>query len=176
MLYKHSTPELKALLKGDSGWRLFEADQDSIHLLRIIKGLCRKFNTKQETRTITATDKAIICYVQEGHISNSQYLERFNALVDTTLNYRSSIRHSKALVSSELVKIDSDQENAMAAQEAKALKLAQVSYLSMLMFDGANYYKFKNLKEELRKSWTTTLQKAWTTTQQPKCHSMPPEQ
>lgn len=96
MLYEHCTPELKALLKGDDGWSAIEVDQDSIHLLRMIKGRCCKFDpTRQETRAIVAADKAIMCYVQEGHVTNSQYFERFNTLVDTALSYGSSIGHSR---------------------------------------------------------------------------------
>ncbi len=39
MLYEHCEPELKALLKGNDRWVDIEAEQDSIHLLRMIKGL-----------------------------------------------------------------------------------------------------------------------------------------
>ena len=113
MLYEHCGPELKALLKGDDNWGNMEADQDSIRLLRMIKGLCCKFDlTKQETRAIVAADKAIICYVQEGHVSNSQYFERFNALVDTAISYGSSIGHSKVLVNSKLAKMGIDRDDA----------------------------------------------------------------
>ena len=150
LLYEHCAPELKALLKGDDNWSNMESQQDSISLLRKIKGLCCKFDpTKQETRAIVAADKAIMYYVQEAHVSNSQYFERFNALVDTALSYGSSIGHSKALVSSELSKMGTDRDSATPAQKAKAMELAQESYLSMLMLDGANYYKFKDLREEL---------------------------
>ena len=44
MLYEDRGPELKALLKGDDNWGNMEADQDSIRLLRMIKGLCCKFD------------------------------------------------------------------------------------------------------------------------------------
>lgn len=131
MLYEHCTPELKALLKGDDNWGSIEADQDSIRLLRMIKGLCCKFDpTKQEARAIVAADKVIICYVQEGHVSNSQYFERFNALVDTAISYGSSIGHSKALVNSELAKMGTDRDNATTSQKTKALELAQESRIS----------------------------------------------
>jgi hypothetical protein len=79
-----------------------EMNQDSIHLLRMIKGLCCKFDpTRQETRAIVAADKAIMCCMREGHMSNLQYFEKFNALVDMALSYRSSIGHSNALVNLE---------------------------------------------------------------------------
>jgi len=144
LLYEHCSPELKALLKGDDSWGSLEASQDSIRLLKLIKGLCCKFDpTKQETRAIVAADKAIMCYVQEWHTSNSQYFERFNALVDTALSYGSSIGHSKALVSAELEKMGTDRENATSEQKTKAIELAQEAYLSMVMLDGANYHKFK---------------------------------
>jgi hypothetical protein len=42
-----------------------------------------------------------------------------------------------------------DRDNATTEQKTKALELAQESYLSMLMLDGVNYRKFKDLKEEL---------------------------
>eukprot|EP00804_Cyclotella_cryptica_P007796 CCRYP_001377-RA/>CCRYP_001377-RA protein AED:0.71 eAED:0.39 QI:0/0/0/0.66/0/0/3/0/576 len=150
LLYKHCAAELKALLKGDDSWGSMEAQEDSISLLWKIKVLCCKFHpTKKETRAIVAADKAIMCYVQEAHVMNSQYFEHFNAMVDTALNYGSSIGHSRALVSAELVKMGTYQENATTAQKSKAMELAQESYLSMLMLDGANYCKFKTLWEEL---------------------------
>lgn len=150
LLYEHCAPELKALLKGDDNWGTLEARQDSIGLLRMIKGLCCKFDpTKQETRAIVAADKAIMCYVQDGHVSNSQYFERFNALVDTALSYGSSIGHSRALVGAELVKMGTTRDSATPSQTNEAMELAQERYLSMLMLDGANYYKFKGLREEL---------------------------
>ena len=96
-----------------------------------------------------AADKAIMCYVQEGHVSNSQYFERFNALVDMALSNGSSISHSKALVNSELVGLGTDQDNATTEQKAKALELVQKLYLSMLMLDGMNYHEFRDLREEL---------------------------
>lgn len=95
-----------------------------------------------------AADKAIICSVQDGHVSNSQYFERINALVDTALSYRSSIGHSEALLNLELAKMGTDWDNATSAPNTKALELSQESYLSMLMLDRANYYKFKDLREE----------------------------
>lgn len=150
LLYEHCAPELKALLKGDDSWGPMEALQDSISLLRKIKGLCCKFDpTRQETRAIVAADKTIMCYVQEGHVTNSQYFECFNTLVDTALSYGSSIGQSRALVGAELTKMGTDRDNATTAQKSKAVELAQEAYLSMLMLDGANYYKFKTLREEI---------------------------
>ena len=138
------------MLKGDDNMGSIEAVQDSIRLLGMIKGLCCKFDpTKQEVRAIVAVDKAKMCYVQEGHVSNSQYFERFNALVDTAISYGSSIGHSKVIVNLELAKMGTDRDNATTSQKTKALELAQESYLTMLMLDGANYYKFKDLREEL---------------------------
>eukprot|EP00804_Cyclotella_cryptica_P016582 CCRYP_020530-RA/>CCRYP_020530-RA protein AED:0.64 eAED:0.30 QI:0/-1/0/1/-1/1/1/0/420 len=150
LLYEHCTPELKALLKGDDNWGTLEASQDSIELLRKIEGLCCKFDpTKQETQAIVAADKAIMRYVQEGHVSNSQYFKRFNALVDTAISYWSSIGQSKALVTAELVKMGTTRESATTSQKHKAMELAQEAYLSMMMLDGANYFKFRELREEL---------------------------
>jgi hypothetical protein len=150
MIYEHCTPELKALLKGDDRWGTLKASQDCICLLRMIKGLCCKFDpTRQEVRAIVAADKAIMCYIQEGHVTNSHYFEHFNALVDTVLSYGSIIGHSKALVNSELVKMETDRENATNDQKAKALGLAQESYLAMMMLNGANYFRFSELREEL---------------------------
>jgi len=150
LLYEHCAPELKALLKGDDDWGPIEGRQDSISLLRKIKGICCKFDpTRQEARAIVAADKAIMCYVQEAHVTNSQYFEHFNALVDTALSYGSSIGHSRALVTAELTKMGVSRDDATSEQKSKAMELAQEAYLSMLMLDGANYYKFKALREEL---------------------------
>ena len=91
-----------------------------------------------------AADKAIMCYVQEGHVSNSEYFERFNALVDMAISYRSSIGQSKALVDVELVR-----DTATMEQKRKAVELGREAYLTMLMLYGANYHLFKDLWEEL---------------------------
>lgn len=100
-----------------------EAEQDSISLLRMIKGLCCKFDpTKQEARAIVPVDKAIMCYMQESHTTNLQYFKKFNALVDTTLRYKSSSWPSKSLV---LAKMGTDHKNATMAQKIKALEMAQ---------------------------------------------------
>jgi hypothetical protein len=75
ILYEHCARELKALLKGDNKWGSIENSQDRIHLLRMTKSLCCKFGpTKQEARAIMAADKTIMCYIQEGHVSISEYL------------------------------------------------------------------------------------------------------
>ena len=120
LLYEHCAPELKALLKGDDEWGFMETSQDSISLLRKIKGICCKFDpTRQEARAIVAADKAIMCYVQEAHVSNSQYFERFNALIDTALSYRSRIGHSRALVTAELAKMGTNRDTATQSQLAR---------------------------------------------------------
>ena len=43
--------------------------------------------TKQETWAIVAADKAQMSFIQDGYVSNSEYIERFNALVETVLSY-----------------------------------------------------------------------------------------
>ena len=50
--------------------------------------------TKQETRAIVAADKTVMSFIQYGCVSNSEYFERFNALVKTALSCGSSIGHS----------------------------------------------------------------------------------
>ena len=63
------------------------------------KGICWNFDpTKKETQAIVAADKAILSFIQDGYVTNSEYFERFNALVETVLRYGSSIGHSKAMV------------------------------------------------------------------------------
>ena len=41
--------------------------------------------TKQETRAIVAADKAILSFIQDGHVTNSEYFES-NALVEKVLS------------------------------------------------------------------------------------------
>lgn len=94
-------------------------------------------------------DKAIMCYVQESHISSLEYFERFNALVDSAISYGSSIGHSAALVNSELSKMGMDWTSVAPDQTTKATEIACKAYLLMLMLDGACYFRFKDPHEEL---------------------------
>jgi hypothetical protein len=66
--------------------------QKAISLLRKIKGICRKFDsTRQGTRAIVAADKQIHVFFQRNDMTNDDYFEQFNALVDTAESYGSSL-------------------------------------------------------------------------------------
>ncbi len=41
-----------------------------------------------------AAHKAIMSFIQDGYVLNSEYFERFNALVKIALSFGSSIGHS----------------------------------------------------------------------------------
>ena len=103
--FEHCTPSLKALLKGDADYPNFYANQDGVELVRKIKGLCCRFDTtKQAVRAIVGADKGIYLFTQLNGVSNDEYFEQFNALVDTAESYGSSLGHSKALVDAQLAK------------------------------------------------------------------------
>ena len=77
--------------------------QNAISLLHKIKGFCCKFDsTKQGNGAIVAADKQIYTFFQRNDMTNDDYFEQFNALVDTAESYGSSLGMSRGLVDEEL--------------------------------------------------------------------------
>lgn len=99
VIYEHCTPSLRAQLKGCDDWATMSSSQNVISLLRKIKGFCSKFDsTKQGTRAIVAADKQIYFFFQHNNMTNNDYFEQFNALIDMAESYRSSLVMSRGLV------------------------------------------------------------------------------
>ena len=124
--------------------------QNVISLLQKIKGFCCKFDSmKQGTRAIVAADKQIYVFFQRNDMTNDDYFEQFNALVDTAASYGSSLGMSRGLVDEELRLMGMDRESCTSTQKSEALATAKEKYLAMLMFNGANKDRFEKMKEDM---------------------------
>lgn len=103
VIYEHCTPSLQAQLKGSDDWSATISTQNAISLLRKIKGLCCRFDaTRQGTRAIVAADKQIYVFFQQSDVTNNDYFEQVNVLVDTAESNGSSLGMSRILVDEEL--------------------------------------------------------------------------
>jgi hypothetical protein len=80
---------------------------------------------------------------------NDDYFEQFNALIDTAESYASSIGMSRGLVNKELRRMGTDRDGCTAEQRAQALAVVKEKYLAMLMLDGANMTRFREMKEDM---------------------------
>eukprot|EP00804_Cyclotella_cryptica_P023700 CCRYP_019316-RA/>CCRYP_019316-RA protein AED:0.38 eAED:0.25 QI:0/0/0/1/0/0/2/0/908 len=150
VIYEHCTPSLRAQLKGCEDWTAISGTQNAISLLRKNKGFCCKFDaTKQGTRAIVAADKQIYIFFQQNDVTNDEYFEQFNALVDTAESYGSSLGMSRGLVDEELRLMGTNRASCSVAQKEEAFSTAREKYLAMLMLDGANKERFGALKEDM---------------------------
>lgn len=150
VIYEHCIPSLCVQLKGCNDWEAISATRNAITLLQKIKGFCCKFDaTKQATRAIVATDKQIYMFFQKSDMTTDNYFEQFNALVDTTKSYGSSLGMSKGLVDEELRLMGMDQSSCTEAQKTEAITTVIEKYFTMLMFNGSNKERSQEMKEDM---------------------------
>jgi hypothetical protein len=104
-------------------------------------------------RAITTADKAIFLFYQHDGMSNTDYFEQFNAMVESAQSYGSSLGVSEGLRNLELANSGHTITNATAAQKQAAITAAKEKYLATVMLDGANFKRFSSLRESLDKDY-----------------------
>ena len=70
---------------------MLQCDQDVLSLLKVIKGICYKFEDQKYVPLALDNTKRALFNLQQGGMSCSDYLEWFHNLVDVVTTYKGQL-------------------------------------------------------------------------------------
>jgi hypothetical protein len=99
-------PNLDSKLQGSAAFVQAEADQDVVKLLLVIQGYCCHFDNRQQSTWALEQAKPkhqVLRFYQAHDVTNTEYVEHFNALVFVVKTCGGVYDHKPGLVTAELV-------------------------------------------------------------------------
>ena len=148
------TDLLQSKLKQQATWAEVSNDQDVIRLISLIKSITFKFEDQKFLPLALYQAKANLYNMRQGNLSNHDYLQRFNNLVDVATAYKGQL-HDQAIVDIVTEKLfqvkyaDLDPEDQVTVQAASA-----DLYLSTMFIYQSDRRRYGKLSEELENSFT----------------------
>ena len=133
------TDLLQSKLKQQNTWAAIALAQDVIELVKLIKAITFKFEDQKFLPLALYQAKSNLYNLRQGNMSNHDYLQRFNNLVDVATTYNGKM-HDAAIVAIVATKMHPHEyfsdldEDEQAAVEAAASDLRSLSETRELCF------------------------------------------
>ncbi len=152
-------PDLDSKLQGSAVFVQAEADQDVVQLLLVvIRGYCCRFdNHQQSTYALKQANHQVSMYYQAHDMTNTEYVEQFNALVGVVETYGDAYGQEPGLMAMELVAQGVRPEDVDSADWVAIIKAEEVCrkcYLSCMLIRGADNGRYFQLKVDLSNDMT----------------------
>ena len=149
------TDLLQSKMKQQTTWAAISAAQDAIGLIALIKSITFKFEDQKFLPLALYQAKANLYNLRQGLMSNHDYLQRFNNLVDVALTYNGQL-HDQAIVDivTEKLHPGTDYEDATDAQKIIIQAAAADLYLATMFIYQSDRKRFGKLSEDLENSFT----------------------
>ena len=91
LVLRQCTELLQSKLKQHADWAMLQHDQDVLSLLKVIKGICYKFEDQKYVPLALDNAKHALFNLQQGSMSCSDYLEWFCNLMDVVTTYKGQL-------------------------------------------------------------------------------------
>ena len=91
LVLRQCTELLQSKLKQHADWAMLQCDQDVLSLLKVIKGICYKFEDQKYMPLALDNAKHALYNLHQGGMSCSDYLEWFHNLVDVVTTYKGQL-------------------------------------------------------------------------------------
>ena len=91
LVLRQCTELLQSKLKQHADWAMLQHDQDVLSLLKVIKGICYKFEDQKYVPLALNNAKHALFNLQQGSMSCSDYLEWFCNLMDVVTTYKGQL-------------------------------------------------------------------------------------
>ena len=92
------TELLQSKLKQHADWAMLQCNQDVLSLLKVIKGICYKFEDQKYAPLALNNAKHALFNLQQGDMSCSNYLEWFHNLMDVVTTYKGQLYNPRVLI------------------------------------------------------------------------------
>jgi hypothetical protein len=150
--------DLISKIRGSSTYSTVNASQDVVELLRLIRGFCCDFGAgQQSTWALEQAKHKVSVYYQRHDVSNTDYIQFFQALVGVVETYGGAYGNEPGLIDANLIEqgVAADQlASATTAQMAKARADCREAYLACMLLRGADSIRYGPLKTELSNDMT----------------------
>jgi len=152
------SPDLVSKIRGSGTYATVNASQDVVELLRLVRGYCCDFGAgHQSTWALEQAKHKVSVYYQRHDVSNTDYVQFFQALVGVVETYGGAYGNEPGLINAHLVGqgVAADQvDRATAAQLAAAKADCREAYLACMLLRGADSIRYGPLKTELANDMT----------------------
>jgi len=159
LIYDQCSPKLKNKLEGTNGYDNAKSSNDIIKLFMMIRGYCCQFDTlNDEYMLIVKSLKNLFYFFQKTEQTNSEFHEDFMALVQVIKEYggTGSLTYFPNMIKKELLsKNITDPSQAWVDELKEAKSTVREKFLAALMLNGANAFKYSELKCSMAENHVT---------------------
>ena len=149
--------ELKANLKGDSGFSVIETARDPLGLRKHIKRACCGFEAhKMKYYALSQAVKKLTMFYQRPGMSNEEYKRQFDALWDMVIQFGGSVTNHPGLIKAEAEDLATKNGRANPSKDDREAATAEVEnrMKACYMLGGASNDRFRSLKNHLENQYT----------------------
>jgi len=149
------TDLLQSKMKQQATWAQVSVDQDAIALIVMIKSITFRFEDQKYLPLALYMAKSNLYNMRQGNLSNHDYLQRFNNLVDVATAYNGQL-HDQSIVDivTERLHVGIPYNALNDAQKAVVQTASSDLYLSTMFIHQSDRRRYGKLSEELENSFT----------------------
>ena len=142
-------------MKQQTNWAYIALTQDAIELIKLIKSITFKFEDQKFLPLALYQAKANLYNLRQGNLSNHDYLQRFNNLVDVATTYNGQLQDQAIIaVVAEMIHPGADLDLLTDEQLAIVNTAAHELYLATMFLFQSDRRRYGKLSEELENSFT----------------------
>ena len=149
------TDLLNSKLKQSNEWHVTSTTYDLLILIRIIRTITFKFDEQKYLPLALHQAKANFYNIRQGNLSNAEYLEKFNNVVDIMTAYNGQL-HDQAItdIATDTVHVGVDYDTLTSAQQAILQENAKDMYLACAFLCQSDRKRYVRFPEELENDYT----------------------
>jgi hypothetical protein len=149
------TDLLHCKLKQQAHWSTISQEQDAIALISLIKTITFRFEDQKFLPLALYLSKANVYNLRQSNMTNHEYLQRFQNLVDVATAYNGQL-HDQAIVdiTTERLHPGISYETLNAAQKAIVQTTSSELYLATMFIHQSDHRRYGKLSEDLENSFT----------------------
>jgi hypothetical protein len=152
------SPALVSKIRGATSYVTVNGTQNVVELLRLVRGFCCDFGAGQQSMwAIEQAKHKVSVYYQRHDVSNTDYIQFFQALVGMVETYGGAYGNKPGLINAHLIEqgVPADRLDSATPQQVADTKAAcQEAYLACMLLRGADSIRYGALKTELANDMT----------------------
>ena len=151
-----STDLLQTKLRQQATWDTIETNQDGIALLALIKQVVHRFKHQKYLPLALYNAKLNLYQFRQGNLTNSDYLQKFNNLIDVATLYKGQL-HNDAIRDVTVRKLFGDAAvwaGITDDQKKAATKRAHEIYCAMMFLAQCDKWRYGRLLKDLENNYT----------------------
>ena len=149
------TDLLQSKLKQQTQWATISQDQDVIALLNLIKTITFRFEDQKFLPLALYQAKSSLYSLRQASMSNHDYLQRFQTLVDVAMSYHGQL-HDQAILDIVTERLHpGTQYSALSTNQQETVQTASSDlYLATMFIHQSDRRRYGKLSEDLENSFT----------------------